>query len=121
MGSKTILIVDDDAQVLDIVERILAAAGYSVLKAQDGKDGVAVARDKKPDLILMDINMPDMCGDVAKEALMDDPDTKDIPVVFLTGIVTEKEAGKPAIGGNIFIAKPIDSPKLLQKIQELLA
>jgi CheY-like chemotaxis protein len=121
MGQKSILIVDDDAHVRNILERTLAAAGYSVLKAQNGKEGVAVARDKKPALILMDIDMPDMCGDVAKEALMDDPDTKDIPVVFLTGIVSEKEAGKPAIGGNIFIAKPIDAPKLLQKIRELLA
>ena len=121
MGNKSILIVDDDAHVLNILERTLTGAGYSVLKARGGKDGISIARDRKPDLILMDINMPDMCGDVAKEHLKNDPVTRDIPVVFLTGIVTEKEAGASEIGGHIFIAKPIDSPKLLQKIQELLA
>ena len=121
MGNKTILIVDDDAAVLNILERTLTASGYSVLKAQNGKDGISVARQRKPDLVLMDINMPEMSGDVAKETLKDDPITRDIPVIASTGLVTEKEASKPGIGGNIFIAKPISSPELLRRIKEHLA
>ena len=120
MGNKTILIVDDDANVLKILERILIAAGYSVLKAQNGKDGISVAKDRKPDLVLLDITMPDMSGDYACEILSADPNTQDIPVGFVTGLVTKKEAGRKNTGRYFYVAKPIDAQELLQKIKENL-
>ena len=121
MANKTILVVDDDVHVLDILERNLTTAGYSVLQAQNGKEGISMAKDRKPDLVLLDLNMPDIGGGEVSQILRGDPNTRDIPVGFVTGLMTKKEAGTHETGRNFFIAKPINSQELLQKIKEVLA
>lgn len=121
MANKTILIVDDDANVLKILGRILTGAGYSVLQAENGKDGIAVTRDKKPDLVLLDINMPDMGGGDVSQIWKDNPHTRDIPVGFVTELLTKNEVGAHEPGRYFFIAKPINTAELLQKIKEHLA
>ena len=122
MANKTILIVDDDPEVLMFLEMTLTAVGYSVLQAKNGKDGLSVARDKKPDLVLLDLNLPDVGGGEVRQILKDDPNTRDIPVGFVTGLMTKEEAGTHEMGRTFFIAKtPFNSAELLQKIKEHLA
>lgn len=120
MDAKRILIVDDEEDVLKVLEKRLASAGYTVLKARNGKEAISLAKREHPNLILMDINMPEMDGGEAGKILRDSPDTKNIPIMYLTCLVTkeEEEAGGLAIGHNFFIAKPYNSDELLHQIRE---
>jgi len=119
-GKRNILIVDDDAEVLNVVGRILSAAGYSVLSAHNGKEGVLAAKNKIPDLVLLDVDMPVMDGGEVRQILGDDPKTRHIPIIYLTGLMTQGEAEKRETGRNVFLAKPVDAAELLRAIQEQL-
>lgn len=118
MGKK-ILAVDDEDDVLKMLVKRLTTAGYDVVTAQNGVDGIKLAKAEKPDLILMDINMPEMDGAQAGQILKNDMQTKNIPILYLTCLVTKSEAEKMQnmIGGNYFIAKPYNPEELLQKIK----
>src|SRR5205809_3663009 len=83
--SLKVLIVDDALVDRDNLKRIVSAAGHRVLVAETGEEGVARAKTDAPDLILMDVNMPDLDGFAATRKLKADADTRDIPVVFVTG------------------------------------
>jgi len=122
-GSKTILIVDDDPVIVRMLEKILERDGYNILKAYNGKDGLKIAKEKLPFLIVLDVLMPDESGmDIAKK-LQDHPKTKGIPIVFLTiTIPLEKDKGKEAVavGSRTFraMAKPMHTAKLLAIIRK---
>ncbi len=82
-----------------------------------------MARGEKPDLILLDIHMPEMSGDEVDYILFDRPETKDIPVVFLTGLITKDEVGNErmaSLGGYDYIAKPVTTNDLVTVIREIL-
>ncbi len=81
---KVILIVEDDPKSLELTQAVIEAAGYTTITAIDGEQGVKLARDKKPDLILMDIMMPKMDGYTACHAIKIDKLTREIPVIMLT-------------------------------------
>ena len=81
---KTVLIVEDEMNIVDIVRFNLQREGYATLEAYDGEAGLALAREKKPDLILLDVMMPGMDGYSVLARIKDSPVTRDIPVVFLT-------------------------------------
>ena len=116
-----ILVVDDEQDILDTVSVRLAAAGYKVVTADTGEGGFARAVAERPDLILLDIMLPDIDGGQVAAKLRANAITRKIPVIFLTCIVSGKEIeGKDKIGGNIFIAKPFKSEDLLAKIQAVL-
>lgn len=120
MVLKKILIVDDEADVLSILEKRLAATGYQVIQAQTGREAINLAKTEQPSLILLDVNMPEMDGGKVKRILQEDPVTAKIPVMFLTCLITredEKRAGHE-IAGNFFIAKPYNSDELLRMIEE---
>lgn len=123
MANK-ILIVDDEPEVVELVKDRLETQGYEVLTASDGKEGLARARDEKPDLILMDIMMPSMGGGQAVRLLKADYSTKEIPVVFLTAIVSKQEETNDQLRINVedtyypAIAKPFDSQKLLDMVSK---
>lgn len=118
---KKILVVDDDIVHLKIVEKILIAAGYTVAKAMDGKDALVIAREWNPDLILLDIMMPGMDGGETAEALRKNLLTKDIPILFLTSLLTKKEEGeRKSLLGRKFMAKPFNPDELLKEIKEYL-
>jgi CheY-like chemotaxis protein len=118
MGKK-ILAVDDEDDVLKMLVKRLTNAGYAVVTAQNGKEGIRMAKSEKPDLIVMDINMPEMDGAQAGQILKNDPQTKHIPILYLTCLVTKNEVEKTQnmIGGNYFIAKPYNPEELLMKIK----
>ncbi len=119
--AKKILVVDDEKNVLMVLGETLSGAGYDVIKADNGSDAIAMARGEHPDLILLDLMMPEMDGSAVAETLENDPATKDIPVIFLTGLLTkEEEKGSHIRGGKHFIAKPYDAEELLEVIGECL-
>ena len=119
---KKILIVDDQKDVLKVLDKRLSGAGYSVIKAESGKDALLLAKAERPDLIILDIIMPEMDGAETAAVLKRDPQTKDIPVIFLTCLFTEKEEQKEGhvVGGKYFIAKPYNPNEMLEIVDRFL-
>ena len=91
MDQKKILIVDDENDVLILLKKGLTVKGYFVITATNGEDAIVLARSKHPDLIILDVLMPGMDGPEVDAKLKEDPKTKDIPIMFLTGLYTKKE------------------------------
>lgn len=120
MGKK-ILIADDDVDIVRLMQLRLEKSGYSVLAANSGLQAMEIARKEKPDLILLDINMPPPNGFQVCRELREDPDFRDTPIIFLTGKTTDSDKfwGKEA-GANEYITKPYEGEELLQKIKKLL-
>lgn len=116
----SILIADDEQSVRSLVRRLLGDE-YIVLEAADGKEAVNMARQYKPDLILMDILMPKTSGYAALGTIKTDPVTKGIPVVMLTGLGDEldKEFAKQ-MGADGYITKPFSLKDLKKTIGRLL-
>ena len=122
MDNKKILVVDDEKDILKMLEKKLTAEGYSVITASNGHDAVTLARTKSPDLIVLDVVMPNMEGGEVAEKLKEDVRTKNIPIIFLTALLSKNEEYKEnhIIAGNITFAKPIDTKELLAQIKRLL-
>jgi CheY-like chemotaxis protein len=126
MDKKKILVVDDEKKIRELLDLRLSSAGYEVLQAKHGEEGVEQAKEHLPDLILMDVMMPRMDGGEAVKCLEEDPATKDIPVIFLTAIITKEEEDNQAFGIQLdtgkhrFIAKPFDPENLLNEIKKAL-
>ena len=117
---KVILIVEDDPKNLKLFRDLIQVSGYTTLEATDGKQGVELAREKKPDLILMDIQMPVMDGLEATKLLKNDDVTKDIPIVALTAYAMQGDEEKMREAGfDGYISKPIDVKGFLKKISEV--
>ncbi len=122
MNNPKILVVDDEKNLLLVLQTLLTNQGYSVFTASRGKDALVMAKSKHPDLIILDVMLPDMHGPKVAEELKEDIDTKDIPILFLTALLTKKEEGKKKkfAGSNVVIAKPFDTDRLLNEIEKLL-
>jgi len=117
MEKKKILIVDDEEHILMLLENRLSKAGYAVVKANNGKDAIIMARKELPALIIIDILMPGIDGPKAVGVLEEDPKTKDIPVIFLTALVgKDEEKEKKVVSGRYFLAKPFDPEELLKEV-----
>ena len=119
--AKVILIVEDDPKSLKLTRDILQASGYTTIEAIDGEQGVELAKAKKPDLILMDIMMPQMDGYTACHAIKTDEATRKIPVVMLTamGYELNKELAK-RLNADGYITKPFTPQELLDVISQFL-
>lgn len=118
---QTILVVDDEQDLLDLIEYNLKKEGFDVLKAEDGEEGIEVARKEKPSLVLLDIMMPKMDGLEVVEVMRDDKDLKRIPIIFLTARGDEKtEVEGLNKGGDDYITKPISTTKLISRIKAVL-
>ena len=121
MAKQTILVVDDEKDLLDLIEYNLKKEGFAVLKAENGEEGIKIAKDHKPDLVLMDIMMPKMDGMEAVEQMRADEDLKSIPIIFLTARSDEKtEVEGLDKGGDDYITKPISTTKLISRIKAVL-
>jgi len=121
MGKKRILIIDDEELFTKLVKLNLEKTGkYEVRAENKGAQGLAAAREFKPDLILLDILMEDMEGSEVAAQLKNNADTVDIPVVFLTAVVKKEElaSGCEVIGGHPFIAKPVSTNELIACIEK---
>lgn len=117
MAQKSILIIDDEPDLLDIIEYNLEKEGYRVFKTEDGKEGISMARDIKPDLILLDLMMPGMSGFEVCEAIRSDDAVKKTPILFLTAKDDEgSEIEGLNRGADDYITKPISTVKLLSRV-----
>ena len=81
---RNVLVIDDNEDILRLVEATLQRSEFKVLKASGGREGIQIAREQKPDLILLDIMMPDVDGFMTSNFLKQYPETKNIPIIFLT-------------------------------------
>ncbi|HBQ61037.1 MAG TPA: DNA-binding response regulator, partial [Balneolaceae bacterium] len=121
MAKQTILVVDDEKDLLDLIEYNLKKEGFNVLKAENGEEGIQVAKEHNPDLVLMDIMMPKMDGLEAVQKMRGDDDLKAIPIIFLTARSDEKtEVEGLDIGGDDYITKPISTTKLISRIKAVM-
>ncbi|WP_445385985.1 response regulator [Robiginitalea sp. IMCC44478] len=114
----TILVVDDDTPIRSLLRQELSDAGYNVKEAADGKAALDMVRVSKPDLIILDVMMPEINGFDVAAVLKNDPATMDIPIIILS-IVQDKERGLK-IGVDRYLTKPIDTEKLFHEVDELL-
>jgi CheY-like chemotaxis protein len=115
-----ILYVEDNDDNVYMLRNRLTRAGFTVVIATDGVQGVAMAGSERPDLIIMDLTLPDMDGWEATRRIKTDPATKHIPVVALTANAMEGDREKAlAAGCDDFDTKPVELPRLLDKIRAL--
>ncbi len=116
-GRKRILMIDDDHSILEVVARRLESWGFEPLMASSGEEGLVVAADRQPDLILLDVMMPKMKGRDVCARLKNDPKTQAIPVIFLTalGLPDHVTAGLN-LGADDYLVKPFEPEELKRRI-----
>ena len=121
MGRKKVLVVDDNEQILELMKEYVGMLEMDAITASDGEEGLRLAKKEKPDAILLDIMMPKMAGDEMAARLMEDPDTADIPVAFLTGLADAGDTAKTTPGGYRMISKELSQRELQEQLREFLA
>jgi DNA-binding response OmpR family regulator len=116
-----ILVIDDEPQITEIIEAFLTNAGHEVYVNNNSLEGIKRAREVSPDIILLDIMMPDADGYSVCNELKNEPSTADIPVVFLTGKDRNDDMGRSfKAGGDMFIKKPFSCERLLEIVNIIL-
>lgn len=117
-----ILVIEDSPTNMKLVRLLLACKGYQVLEADNALDGIALARGERPDLILIDIQLPGMDGLTATGVLRQDPATRHIRIAALTALAMKGDEERIlAAGCDAYIAKPIHSASFLERVGQLLA
>ena len=118
---STILIIEDNEKNMKLARDILNAKGYRTIEAVTGEEGVKLAKEKLPDLVLMDIQLPGMNGIEAFRQIRADAKTARIPVVALTASVTPTDRSEiSAAGFDAFIGKPINLKEFLETVKRLV-
>jgi two-component system alkaline phosphatase synthesis response regulator PhoP len=116
-----ILVIDDEAEITEIVETFLKDAGYQVMIENSSVMGIERAKSFKPDLILLDIMMPFMDGYEVCDELKKNKETENIPVIFLTGKDAKSDEGRSfKVGGDMYIKKPFSCDRLLEIVRIVL-
>jgi CheY-like chemotaxis protein len=118
---QSILIVDDDELQVEVLSHRLHKQGFTTVLAYEGRAGLEKARDHRPDLVLLDIRLPDLDGFVVCEELVDSPDTCDIPIIIVSGSdQADVVRSSRAAGCKFFVRKPYDPNVLLTLIEHTL-
>jgi signal transduction histidine kinase/ActR/RegA family two-component response regulator len=117
-GVSTVLVIDDDPATRDLLDRGLSAVDLSVVTADNGEDGILLAQALCPDVIIMDVVLPDKDGWAVLAALKADPELADIPAIMLT-IVDDRGKGL-ALGASEYLIKPVDSEQLVKLVRSYL-
>jgi DNA-binding response OmpR family regulator len=121
MATTRVLVIDDEAAIRLLCRVNLEAAGMRVLEAGDGEAGLEAARSAEPDVILLDVMMPGLDGWNVAEALLDDPLTDEIPIVFLTARAELRDRARGIdLGGVDYVTKPFDPVELAPLVRDLL-
>lgn len=117
-----VLIIDDEIDCVSIVQCRLEWCNYDVITATNGKEGLEKAASEKPDLILLDTNMPVMNGHEMLERMRNDQAIKDTPVIMVTALCDAKDIDTASsFGISDYVTKPIDFEKLIEKISNILS
>jgi two-component system cell cycle response regulator DivK len=118
---KKALIVDDNGSNLMLEKDLLEVAGFEVFQAENAADGIAIARREKPDIIVMDVRLPDMRGTEVAKILRQDQKTRDIPIVFVTASVMADGVEEiQNITNSGFIGKPINTRTFAKEISQFI-
>jgi signal transduction histidine kinase/CheY-like chemotaxis protein/tetratricopeptide (TPR) repeat protein len=117
-AQRTVLVIDDEDDVRDLLNRFLLKEGLAVISASTGDEGLRLAREVRPDVITLDVLMPGMDGWAVLAALKGDAETRNIPVIMLT-IVDDRNVGY-ALGASEYLTKPIDRDRLLAVVQQFV-
>ncbi len=119
--SKRVLVVEDQEDNMRIMNDMLASAGYEVIQAVTGIEGVAMAESHKPDLILMDVMLPGLDGYEATRRIKDNAALWHIPVIAVTSYALDGEEGRAAEAGcDAYFSKPVSPRALLAKVREFI-
>ena len=120
-GTRSILVVDDDPEIVAMLSTRLGKRGYKVSTASDGNRAIELAKREKPDLVLLDVMMPGKSGWEVARALKQDPATQNVKIVMVTAIGEKtNEITAPIYGADAHIDKPFEFEKLERVIGELL-
>jgi CheY-like chemotaxis protein len=119
--TATVLVVEDNALNLKLVRDVLTHAGYRVLEAGDAERGIALARTERPDLVLMDVQLPGIDGVEALGRLRADPETASIPVAALTALAMKEDRERfLSAGFDGYLEKPVSVPALPGQVEALI-
>ena len=119
--TKRILVVEDQEDNRRILRDLLTSAGYELIEAVTGEEGVRLARDRRPDLILMDIQLPELDGHEATRRIKADPDLRPIPIIVVTSYALSGDEAKAlAAGADAYVTKPFSPRELLATIRQFL-
>ena len=117
MKTKTILVIEDNKLNMKLVNGLIKIGKYRMIEAVDAESGIQLIREQRPDLVLMDIQLPGMDGLSATKIIKADPELKDIPIVALTSYAMQGDEEKAlAAGCTGYITKPIDTRKFLETL-----
>ncbi len=120
-AAKTVLVVEDNELNMKLFHDLLEAHGYNILQTKDGMDALRIAREHKPDLILMDIQLPEVSGLEVTKWIKEDDDLKSIPVIAVTAFAMKGDEEKIREGGcEAYIAKPISVTNFLETVRKFL-
>ncbi len=119
--NRRILVVEDQEDNRRILRDLLTSRGYDIVEAEDGEKGLAMAHDRRPDLILMDVQIPLLDGYEVTRRLKADPALRKIPIIVVTSYaLSGDESRARAAGCNAYVSKPYSARQLLAKIQEFI-
>jgi two-component system, cell cycle response regulator DivK len=118
---QKVLIVDDNGNNLMLEKDLLEVAGFEVFEAENATDGIAITRREKPDIVIMDVRLPDMRGSEAARILRGNPETSLIPIVFVTAsVMAEGKDEIKDISHSGFIGKPINTRTFAKEISQFI-
>ncbi len=116
-----VLVVDDDKDVVDLVRFLLEKDGHEVFEANDGLQGIAAAEQEHPDLIILDVMMPEKDGYAVSKHLLTQPTTQEIPIIILTAKGHMREVFEPTANVRGYMEKPFDSKAFRQTVLDILS
>ena len=120
-SAKTVLIVEDNELNMKLFHDLLEAHGYDILETRDGMEALRIARDMRPDLILMDIQLPEVSGLEVTKWIKEDDNLRSIPVIAVTAFAMKGDEEKIREGGcEAYIAKPISVSHFLETVRKFL-
>ncbi len=123
MSGKKVLLLDDDPGMRDLLKEYITELGMTPIVSSTGKECLRLAKDNKPDTIILDLMLPDMQGDEVASELRDDPELSKIPVIFLTSLASPVDSSEPGANkeGNTVLSKKLPPEELMARLEELLS
>ncbi len=122
MECNKILMVDDEPDVLRILDKRLSLEGFEVISTTDGLEALSLAKVQRPDIIILDLHMPEIDGGELACRLSEDPHTEAIPILFLSSLISDEESSrmKHKCGGRPMVSKSIKIPELIGIINKMI-